>query len=126
MGLILIILDVLTANSRALGDVEPPIRGTQKLRPEPEWNPNATSTRNQAALRLIIWPAYAAISGGMFLRVIPYLPRLNLVQPSEPYCGICTRTPNQSRIQDPALVLVCCIRIDTPFSPRELIHPFTL
>lgn len=66
MGLILIILDVLTARSYALADAEPEMapRPGRPFRAIQLHAPNAITVRNQAALRILLWPALAAIGGG--------------------------------------------------------------
>ena len=63
MGILLLIVDIATANSRALADVEY-IRPGQKTPGEHERIPSLGTTRNQAALRIVLWPVLAAASGG--------------------------------------------------------------
>lgn len=59
IGLVLILIDAIIGTRRAFADVEPAARPAN--RPE---IPNASSTRNQAGLRALIWPGLGAMGSG--------------------------------------------------------------
>lgn len=63
MGILILLFDVGTARLRAIADVEP-YRPNTPFPPASLTIPNLWATRNQAAVRILLWPIYAAISGG--------------------------------------------------------------
>ena len=59
IGLVLLLIDAIIGTRRAFADVEPAARSAN--RPEV---PNASTTRNQAGLRALIWPGLGAMGSG--------------------------------------------------------------